>query len=423
MVLGIPLAAMAADAADYWGQWRGPLASGVAPKAHPPVEWSEQKNVRWKYRLTGEGAGTPVVWGDLVIVQAAVKDAAPGDPGKAPPARGAGKPYRFVVTAVDRRTGKPAWERTVAQAIPHEPHHADGTYASPSPMTDGEHIFAYFGSQGIYCLTMGGELVWKRDLGDMKTRNQFGEGSSPTLYGDLVIVNWDNEENSFIVALDKKTGEDRWRQARDESTSWSTPLVIPDARPVQVVVSATKRVRSYDAASGKLVWECAGLGIGCVTSPVADAGMVFAMSGHRDPALLAIRHEGATGDISTSKAVTWRLQEGTPYVPSPLLYGGLLYFAQKNEAILSCHDAKTGKAHFSRERLEALKGLYASPVGADGRVYVTGRNGVTCVLRQGPKLEIIATNRLDDRFTASAAVAGNELYLRGYGALYCIAAD
>jgi outer membrane protein assembly factor BamB len=323
--------------------------------------------------------------------------------------------------AFERKTGQLAWERVVCEEVPHEGHHRDGTLASPSPLTDGRHVYAYFGSRGLYCLNPQGKDLWKKDFGDMRIENQFGEGSSPVLHGDTIVVNWDHEGDSFIVALDAASGKERWRQARDEATSWSSPLVIANADPVQVVVSASKRVRSYELASGQLLWECAGLGENCVPTPVAGGGMVFTMSGHREPALLAIRYPGVKGDLTGSDAVAWHLDSGTPYVASPLLYGDLLYFAQKNDAILSCYEAKTGQPHYARQRLEEVVGLYASPVGADGRVYVVGRNGAACVMKRGPKFEVLAVNKLDDRFTASPALAGGEIYLRGHKFLYCIA--
>jgi outer membrane protein assembly factor BamB len=443
-------AAFAASPKDFWRQWRGPNGSGVAPQGTPPTEWSEGRNVRWKCKLPGEGASSPIVWGDRVYIQAAIPTSRPAGGGATEPAhpltseparekgdssgnrsggmRG-GQPsqarktsYAFTVLAFERKTGRRVWDRVVREETPHEGHHPDGTFSSGSPATDGEHIFAYFGSRGLYCLTMRGEVVWKKDFGDMQTRNGFGEGSSPALHGDTIVVNWDHEGGSFIVALDKRSGEEKWRQSRDEGTSWSTPLVITDSNPVQVVTSATKKVRSYDLSSGKVLWECGGLGAGCVATPVAGAGIVFAMSG-RDPALLAIRYAGASGDVTGSDSVVWHLDAGTPYVPSPLLYGDALYFAQKNDGFLSCYNAQTGKPYYSRERLEEIKGIYPSPVGADGRVYVLGRNGVAYVLKHGPKFQVLAVNRLEDRFTASPAVAGGEIYLRGHGHLYCIAAD
>lgn len=432
---------------ENWGQWRGPTGSGVSPTAKPPIEWSNTRNVRWKRELPGEGASTPIVWGDLVFVQAAIPvDGAAGKPDGQPSgqpertrgenqgrrgdrpsdgARGGRRPpekvYKYTILAFERKTGRQAWERVVCEQAPHEGSHGDGSFASASPMTDGRHVFAWFGSRGLHCLTPDGQIVWSKDFGDLQIKNQFGEGSSPVLHDETIVVNWDHEGDSFIVALDAASGEERWRQPRDERTSWSTPLVITDAGPAQVVVSATKRVRSYELASGRLIWECGGLGENCVPTPVAAEGLVLTMSGHREPALLAIRYGGAKGDLTGSEAVVWRLDTGTPYVPSPLLYGELVYFAQKNDAILSCHDLKTGKMHYNRQRLEDLVGLYASPVGADGRVYVVGRNGTACVLKHGPEFQVLAVNKLEDRFTASPALVGSELYLRGHKYLYCIA--
>lgn len=441
------ITAAAGEGETFWGQWRGPHRSGVAPKATPPTEWSATKNLRWKRELPGEGASTPIVWGDLVFIQAAIPkngslaDQAQerrdpsnagsygtGGPGR-PDRRGGGgrqtakAAHQFTVLAFEAKTGNPVWERVVCEQAPHEGNHRDGTLASASPVTDGDHLFAYFGSRGLYCLTLKGDVVWKQDFGDMKTRNAFGEGSSPTLHGDTLVVNWDHEAGSFIVALDKASGKEKWRQDRDEVTSWSTPLVIEDNGRPQVVVSATNRVRSYELASGKVLWECGGLGANCVASPVVGGGLVFAMSGHRDPALLALRYPGAKGDLSHSDSIAWRLDSGTPYVPSPLLYGDMLYFAQKNDGIISCYDAKTGKPHYTQQRLEEAKGIYSSPVGADGRVYVLGRNGATYVLKHGPRYEVLAINKLEDRFSASPALVGENIYLRGHKYLYCIGGE
>jgi len=432
----------------FWGQWRGPAANGVAPDAHPPVEWSEQKNIRWKIELPGHGHSTPIVWGDRVYVQAAVVangekpqvDAAKENerdggsaggqaPGGDRPGRGRGrKPpptdrHRFVLIALDRATGKTVWQKTLREEVPHEGSHEDGSLAPASPLTDGEHIIPFFGSRGLYCLTMTGDLVWEKDLGDMQTRNAFGEGSSPALHSDTLVVNWDHEADSFIVALDKATGSERWRRTRDEPTSWSTPLIVEDGKRMQVIVSAAKRVRSYDLGSGDLIWECSGLGANCAPTPVADDELVYTMSGFRDEALLAIRYKSAAGDVSGTDAVAWKLSKGTPYVPSPLLYGGALYFLQKNTGILSCYEAKTGKAHYTQQRLDRIEGVYASPVGAADRVYIAGRNGATCVLKPGKEFEVLAVNKLDDEFSASPSIAGNELFLRGRKNLYCIAAQ
>ena len=253
----------------------------------------------------------------------------------------------------------------------------------------------------------------------MQTRNSFGEGTSPALFGDTIVVNWDHEGEDFIAALDKNTGKELWRNARDEETTWTTPLIVQHNGKAQVVVAATRKTRSYDLATGKQVWECGGMTGNVVPSPVTGFGMVYAISGFRGAALQAIKLS-ATGDITGTDAIAWQHGKSTPYVPSPLLYGERLYFHANNNAILSCFDAKTGKALFDAERLDGPSGIYSSPIGADGRIYVVGRNGVSVVLKDSPKLEVLATNRLVEEIDASPVAVGRELFLRGHESLYCI---
>lgn len=422
------------ESAKYWPQWRGPNHTGVAPHGDPPREWSETKNIRWKVEIPGSGLATPIIWGDRVYIQSAIKmdKKATGsetpneqsDRGRSRRGRRASKPshfYEFIVMALDRKTGKTVWRTTTSEAVPHEGHHPDGSFASASPVTDGEHLLAFFGSRGLYCLDMDGKVLWHSDLGYMTTRRGFGEGSSPVLHGDTVVVNWDHEGDSFIAAFDKNTGRQRWKKARDEVTSWSTPIVVEHAGRAQVIVNATKRVRAYDLATGEVLWECAGQTTNTIPSPVFGHGMVYAMSGFRGNMVQAIRIQDARGDVTGSSAVAWSYDQDTPYVPSPLLYDDFLYFLKHNRAILSCLDAKKGTGHFTRQRLEGIEGVYASPVGAAGRVYIAGRNGATVVLKKGPQFELLAVNSLDESFDASPAIVGRELYLRGQKHLYCIA--
>jgi outer membrane protein assembly factor BamB len=431
------IAQVSSGGADaYWPQWRGPAATGVAPHGDPPTEWSETKNIRWKVAIPGRGHATPIVWGERVYIQTAVPtervaESQPAERSPAEPHATSGptesepaRIHKYMLLALDRRTGQTVWEQTLCEAAPHEGGHTDSSQASNSPATDGERIIAYFGSRGVYCLDMDGKLVWKKDLGQMKTRRGFGEGSSPTLYRDTVIITWDNEGPSFIVALDKKTGAERWRTDREEPTSWATPLVLAADGKAQVITSATKRIRSYDFQTGKLLWECTGLTENVIPTPVSASGLVYCTSGFRGSALLAIRYADAQGDITGSPAIAWTYDgKGTPYVPSPLLLGDELYFLQENRAVLSCLDAKNGQPHYAKERLEGLRDVFSSPVGASGRVYVVGRDGKMAVIQAGPEFKILATNALDDSFTASPAIVGKEIYLRGYEHLYCIAPD
>lgn len=404
------LAAEPAPTTDsHWPQWRGPLATGVAPQADPPVEWSETKNVRWKVPIPGRGLAVPIVWGEKVFLQTAIPVETGGE-------------QRFVVMALSRKDGKVLWERTAIQAKPHEGTHLDGSWASSSPVTDGELLYAFFGSFGIYVYDLDGNLRWSKDLGDMHTRNAFGEGSSPAVWGDTLVINWDHEGDSFIVALDKRTGAERWRVARPgERTSWSTPLVVAEGGKPQVIVAATERSRGYDLATGEVLWQAGGMTTNVIPSPVYADGLVYLMSGFRGAALQAIRLAEAKGEVAGAPAIVWSHDRDTPYVPSPLLYDGKLYFLKVNTGILSCLDAKTGQVLYNEQRLEGIQGVYASPVGAAGRVYLAGRNGVTLVLKNGTSFELLASNTLLERFDASPAVAGGELYLRGQRNLYCLA--
>lgn len=399
--------------AQNWPQWRGPLATGAAPSGNPPVEWSEQKNIRWKINLPGISYATPVVWGNYIFVTTAIE---PGPASNKPSG-----PIKFVVIAVDRKSGKVLWERLAREEAPHEGTQQTSTWATSSPITDGERVYAFFGSRGLYCYTVEGNLLWEKDFGDMQIRNQFGEGSSPTLYKNRLIVNWDHQGQSFIVALDATTGKEIWRKNRDEETSWTTPLVVEVGGKAQIITTATSRVRTYDLATGDIIWEDAGLTANVIPSPVAADGILYMMSGHRGNALRAIRLSEAKGDISGSSAILWSYNQDTPYVPSPLLQGGLLYFLKSNQGILTCINTATGKPHYSNQRLEDIKSIYASPVGVKDRVYLLSREGVMMVISHGPKFSVIATNRLNDEFDASPVIVGDEIYLRGHKNLYCIA--
>lgn len=404
-------------AASDWPHWRGPAVTGVSPDADPPMRWSESENVKWKVEIPGGGHASPVVWRDRVYLQTAV----PIDPDSDE------SPLRFEVLAIDRGTGKFVWRKAACEEIPHEGHHADASFASASPVVDGNHVIASFGSRGIFAYSLDGELAWKKDLGDMRTRRGFGEGASPAVHEDTVVINWDHEGDSFIVALDKLTGKEKWRRDRNEKTSWATPLIIPylegkaGARErMQVIVPATNRVVAYDLADGETIWECGGLGVNCIPTPVAMEDLVVVMSGYRERALLAIRHAGAKGDISNSDAVRWKLDNGTSYVPSPVLVKDRIYFLDRSNPRLSCHDVRTGKEHFGRTPLEELVGVYASPVAAGDRIYIFDRGGTGLVIEAGTELNVLARNKLDQGFAASPALAGNELFVRGYSHLYCL---
>jgi outer membrane protein assembly factor BamB len=414
------------DPMTQWPQWRGPLATGVAPHGDPPTVWAEGQNVRWRFEIPGTGQSTPIVWGDRVFLTTAIPH---GDPLRAPEEHDHGahdnmpaaRRLKFVVLAVDRRDGKQLWQRTVRDEQPHEGAHVTGSWASNSAVTDGERLCAFFGSRGLHCLDLDGKVLWEKDFGDMRVRHGHGEGASPALHGDTLVVNWDHQGDSFVVALDKRTGEEKWRVARDEITSWATPLVVESGGKPQVVISATKLVRSYDLASGELLWYVGGLSRNVVASPVAADGMVFVANSYDWQALLAIRLAGAEGDLAGTDAVVWTRDRDTPYVPSPVLHGGSLCFLKHLHNVLTCLRAENGETLFGPARIPGIQGAFASPVVAGDRLFVAGRNGATAVVKMGEEFELVSLNRLDDSFTASPAIVGGELFLRGQRNLYCIA--
>lgn len=412
-----------------WPQWRGPLANGYSPTAQPPVRWSETQNVRWKIPIPGRGHASPILFGDAVLVLTAIPvgdpqppvfDQAPGVHDSVPVTQR----HQYAVLAVSRKEGRILWRTNVREEWPHEGGHSTGSPASNSPVTDGKDVFALFGSRGLYCLGTNGSIRWSRDLGRMSTLHAHGEGSSPVVHGDVLVVNWDHEQGSFIEAFDTRTGATRWKTPRDEKTSWSTPLVVEVDGRRQVVVSATRRVRGYDLGTGTLVWECAGLTDNVVASPVVQDGILIAGNSYYTQAMLALRLSGARGDVTGTDQVVWRMNRLTPYVASPLLQGDTLYHLRHNQNVLVRLDPATGRLRGDLVRLDGIRDfVFASPVGAAGRLYVTGRDGTTVVLRQDADNAVLSVNRLDDSFSASAALGGRELYLRGERFLYCLAEE
>lgn len=411
------------NAERFWPQWRGPYANGVSRTAKPPVEWSEATNIKWKVEIPGRGAATPVIWGDRVYLLTAVPVGLSADAAHA--ARGGIEPrhvYRFVVLAIDRRDGKVVWERVATEERPHESTHPlNGTWASSSAATDGELVIAFFESRGLYAYDMNGKLLWQKRFGEKRVLSETGEGTTPALYGNYVILVWDHQGESFIVVLDKRTGREIWRAERAELDTWSTPLVVEHDGRAQIVASGWSSLRSYDLETGKVVWHTTGLTPLTIPSPVAEDGMVIATAGFNGSSLKAVRLADARGDITGTSAIAWSLDRDTPYSPSPLLFDGVLYLLKSNNGILSVFDAKTGKPHYRLQRLNDVPNMFSSPVGADGRVYFAGADGATLVIRHGPTFEILASNPLDDGFMASPALVDNEIYLRGNKHLYCIA--
>lgn len=419
----------------HWPQWRGPFFNGMA-RGDAPTTWTDTSNIKWKTEIPGKGHSTPVVWGDRIFLTTAIPTGKPAAPAPTPApgvqgegrrGRGAGgdtapqPEQRFEVLCLDRKTGKILWQKTAKVAAPHEGYHrVYGSFASNSPVTDGKHVYAFFGSRGLYAYDFSGKLVWQKDFGvQMKIKLGFGEGTAPLLDGNRLFLVFDHEAGSFMVAVDKRNGKELWRVTRDELTSWSTPLAIEHAGRRQVIVAATKKVRSYDPENGKVIWEVGGLGGNVIPVPVYHNGIVYVMSGFRDPRLMAIKL-GKEGDLTGSDAILWTQTRGLAYTTSPVLNENRLYFVTDN-GLISAYNATTGEAFFAQSRLPKTYNFKASPVGANGKLYLATEDGDVVVLRMGEKLDVIATNTLTDQvFIAAPVIADGDLLLRGQSTLFCI---
>jgi outer membrane protein assembly factor BamB len=446
-LLSTALAASPALAdSDDWSHWRGPNRNGVA-RGDAPLEWSDTENVKWKVEVPGRGFSSPVLWGDKIFLTTAIQIGEP-EPAPEPPTassrngaqggppsgaaggerrrRGGGDPpgpqpeQEFVVMALNRTSGEVIWKQTATTATPHEGYHRKyGSFASATPATDGERLYAFFGSRGLYCYDLDGKLLWKKDLGQFQMRNAFGEGVAPVIYGDSLIVNVDHEGDSFIVVLDKKTGDEKWRKSRDERSNWTEPFALEHDGHAQIIVSAMLRVISYDLETGDIIWECGGLGGNVIPVPVVEDGIVYVMSGWRDPNLLAIKL-GGTGDLTGTDAVLWSEARGTAYTASPVLEDGRLYVLT-DRGMISCFNAKTGEPYYHQQRLTEPYNFKASLVAANGKLYLSSENEDVIVLKMGDTFEVLATNTItDESFIASPAIAGGQLLLRGQNHLYCI---
>jgi len=411
-----------------WPQWRGPTWNGIASHADPPITWSETENLKWKTRIPGKGWATPIVWGDRIFVLSSValekempvpKLIPPGTPRINPHPRviTSWKPQQSVVMCIDRISGKLLWSQIVHEAMPHQGHHRKGGYASGSPVTDGTYVYSYFGSFGLYCHDFEGRLIWKNEVETLAIEDSLGEGSSPALSGNTLVMIIDHELQSYLVAIDKSTGEEIWRQNRNETSNWSTPRIFTHGGREQVVVNG-KTVKCHDLATGELLWQCSGQSEGAIPMPAVGHDLVFAASGYAKDTLHAIAL-GQRGDLSDSEHVVWSLDRGTPYVPCPMLWGNEIYLLE-DRSFFSCLGATDGTRHYFKHRLPGPANFSASPVGAADRIYLLSEEGRTIVLQRGKELKVLAINELDETFYASPVIVGNAIYLRGDQHLYCI---
>jgi outer membrane protein assembly factor BamB len=429
-----------AAGADDWNQFRGGQ-SGIARDAELPTHWSPDQHVVWKVRLPGLGWSQPVVWGDKIFVTTAEaadqpkpdpNNRGPGVSGFAMLFGGASQEppktvYRWKVLCLDAASGEPVWEKLAREGRPTIKIHANNTYASETPVTDGERIIAYFGMTGIYCYDLDGNLIWEKDLGVFPTQFGWGTGSSPVLHDDLVYIQCDNDKASFLAALDKKTGDGRWRVEREERTNWSTPYLWKNKLRTELVLAGGGSICSYDPKTGELLWSMKGNGR-TATTPTGSEELLYVDSYDRltgNTGIFAAVRPGATGDISlqgketTNSHIAWSVQLRGTRIASPILSGDFLYVLGQGNGIAHCFDAHSGREHY-RQRLPDAAGFTSSPLAHDGKVYCVDQNGTTTVIDAGPELKIVATNPLGEMCWASPAVVGERLLIRTVDHLYCI---
>lgn len=416
-----------------WPQWRGPDGQGISVETGFPIEWSATENVRIKTAVPGRGHSSPVVWEDRIFLLTAIEG--PVVPGaKAvehigwsgednyvhPDSVGADHSYTLQILSLDRKTGRILWTRTAYDGTVYDNRHRKNTYASSTPATDGRYVYAFFDAEGLYCYDFDGNLVWKKSLGQI-AKGGMGPGMSPVLYRNLVILQCDQElgAGSFIVALEKSTGEEVWRQPRHHRRSWATPVLVSHGTRVELVASGAETVVAYDPLTGKELWHAKGVESHPIPSPVVGHDMVFLSAGSQAKRAMAIRLGGA-GDVTESGLVAWRYSKGTAYVPSPILYGDYLYL-MTDKGLVTCLDAKTGEVKYEGGRVPVPATFTASPVAFEGKILFTSEDGDTFVLKAGPTHEILRTNTVGEPVFASPALSRGEIFIRGEKHLFVIA--
>jgi len=424
--------------AQNWPSFRGANASGVADGKPTPTTWDATKgtNIRWKTPIPGLAHASPVVWGDKVFVTTAVSSKGGeyfrhGLYGDVDSDKDTSK-HTWHVYALDKRTGKIVWDRIAYEGVPKIKRHIKSTHASSTPATDGKYVVAFFGSEGLYCYDLNGKLVWKKDLGLLDAGwfydpdYQWGTASSPIIYKNMVIVQCDVQKNSFIAAYDLKDGKQLWMTPREEIPSWGTPTIYEGPSRVELITNATRAARAYDPMTGKELWRLTGNPEVTATTPVTGHGLIFICNSYRpNQPIYAIR-AGATGDISlkpnetTNQHVAWSMQRGGTYMPSPLIYGEYLYTCA-NQGVIACYNPKTGERLY-QQRIGDKGGAYsASPVAADGKIYLSSEDGEIFVVKAGAKYELMATNPMGEVLMATPAISDGMIFVRGRNHVFAIA--
>ena len=415
-----------------WPQWRGPASNGISVEKNLPSEWSATKNIKWKVPVEGRGHSSPIVWGNRVFLTTDIEgEVIPnveqpqrkeiyGESGKHPDGVGADRKHTLKVICYNRNTGKLLWERTAYEGQVFDYRHRKNTYASATPATDGKYIFAYFSSEGLYAYDFNGKQIWKVDMPKLGTAS-VGGGSSPTLYGDYVIVQCDEDlqkgKGSFIAAFDKKTGKQVWRTPREVDVTWSVPLVAQTKTRAELIACAAESIVSYDPKTGKELWRTKGLESNAVPSPLTNGELVIVGSGYPTKITKAIKL-GGSGELKDTDAA-WTYNKGTAYVPSPILYDNLVYL-MSDRGVMTCLDVNTGAVKYEGGRIPIPATFTASPVAFDGKILLTSEDGDTFIIKAGTKHEVIATNSIDEPVYASPAISNGMIFIRAEKNLYAI---
>lgn len=419
-----------ASSRSNWAQFRGPDGQGISADKNLPTEWSGTKNVLWKVPVEGRGHSSPIIWGNRLFLTTSIEgetlsDAKPyvhilgKDEFKHPDWVAADKKHTFKVICMDSDTGKLLWEKVAYTGKVFDHRHRKSSFASPTPVTDGQYVYAYFGSEGLYCYDFKGNLVWQKNLGGIATLGM-GVGTSPVLYENLVILQCDEDtgDKSFIVALDKKTGKEVWRQARKVQVSWGTPSIARTPQRAELITNGNEWIIAYDPASGKELWRCKGVESNAIHTPLIGKDFVIVSAGYPAKRTLAIKL-GGSGDV-TATNILWKYEKGTAYVASPILYNDYLYLIT-DKGILTCVVPKTGEIKYEGGRVPIPASFMASPVAYNGNILLPSEDGDTFVVKAGTTHEVVRTNSLGEPVYTTPALANDRVYIRGEKNLYCIA--